>query len=92
VWITRQLPPPHTALTPEERTELEELAEWVSKTDLCSRLFPAFIQSFESATGQTHSAAVRSIAKGIEKLDRKGLDFSPSVVARVLREYVKRSP
>ena len=71
--------------------ELEQLAELVGKSDLCSRLFPLFIHSYQDHTGHEPTGAVNRIAVSIEKIDRMGLHCAPQVVARVLREYVRVS-
>lgn len=78
---------PDKALTPEEKIELEELADLVDKSDLCSRFFPFYVQSYQAATGAEPTGAVRRIASRIEEIDRMGLHCSPAVVARVLRMY-----
>jgi hypothetical protein len=79
------------ALTEEEKADLEKLAELVGKSDLCSRVFPLFIRSYQAATGHEPTGAVKRIASRIEKIDRMGMHSSPSVVARVLREYARGS-
>ena len=73
--------------TDEERQELEHLSELVRKSDLCSRLFPFFIHSFQQDTGREPTGAVKLIASRIEKIDLMGMHCSPSIVARVLREW-----
>ncbi len=82
---------PDEAMTDEDVAELEQLAKLVGESDLCSRFFPFFIQSFQNATGQETTGAVKRIAASIEKMDRMGLHCMPQVVARVLREYIKAS-
>jgi hypothetical protein len=73
---------PGEALTGEEKEELEGLAGVVSNSELCSLLFPAFIQGIQLHTGQEPAGAVRRIAARIERIHRKGLHCSPRVVAR----------
>ncbi len=77
---------PQAALTPEERHELEELAEFVAGSNLCSHVFPLFVRSFERDTGCKHSAVVHGIVDRIERINNKGLHFGPTVVAQVLRD------
>ena len=74
-------------LTPEQKSEVEELANVVAESNLCSHVFPLFVRSFERDTGAEHSAAVHDIVDRIEQIDDKGLHFGPTVVAQVLREY-----
>lgn len=76
---------PDAALSQEEKTELEGLAELVSNTDLCSNLFPFFIQS----TGNEPTGVVKRIASRIEQIDGMGMHLSPSVVAKVLRQHAQ---
>jgi hypothetical protein len=71
-------------LTAAERAELGEWAEFVAQSDLCSRLFPLFLRSFEEFAGVRHSKAVHDIADLIEQIDEIGLHCSPSVVAAML--------
>src|SRR5262249_24299314 len=78
-------------LSEEDVAELEKLAELVGKSDLCSRLFLLFVQSYQDHTGHEPAGAVKRIAASIEKIDGMGLHCSPQVVARVLREYIKVS-
>jgi hypothetical protein len=80
---------PNECITPETRKEPENLAEFVSWSDLCSRLFPYFIRSYHADTRTEPSAAVMVIANRIEQIDSIGLHCSPSIVARVLREFGK---
>ena len=80
---------PDPALTPEDRKELTDLADLVSKSDLCGNLFLFFVRSFQDATGNEPSGAVKRIASRIAQIDRMGLHCSPFVVARVLREFAK---
>lgn len=70
-----------------EQEELEELAELVAKSDLCSFAFPHFLQSYADTTRCRPCNAVLEIARRIEAIDHKGLHCSPAVVAKVLREY-----
>lgn len=82
---------PGAALTEEEVSDLEQLAELVNKTDLCSRLFPLFIHTCQEHSGHEPTGAVKRLAAQIEQIDRMGLHCSPQVVARVLKEYIKAS-
>lgn len=79
---------PGEKLTQEEKNELEELADLVSKSDLCSSEFPFFLKSYQDATGYEPAGAARQIASLIETIDGMSLHLSPSVVAKVLRLYV----
>jgi hypothetical protein len=78
-------------LTDEDVAELEELAELVGRTDVCSRLFPLLIRSYQDDTGHEPAGAVKRIAARIEEIDRVGLHCAPQVVARVLKEYIRLS-
>jgi hypothetical protein len=80
------------ALSEEDVAELEELAELVGRTDVCSRLFPLLIRSYQDDTGHEPAGVVKRIAARIEEIDRMGLHCAPQVVARVLREYIRVSP
>ena len=80
---------PDEPLTEEDVEELEEVAELVGKSDLCSRLFPLFIHSYQDHTGHEPTGAVKRIAASIEQIDRMGLHCAPQVVARVLRERIR---
>jgi hypothetical protein len=74
-------------LTDDERAELMKLADFVSGTDLCSRFFLLFLQSFQQHTRREVPGAAYRIARRIEEIDAKGLHCSASVVARVLTDY-----
>lgn len=74
-------------LSDAEKTELLDMAEFVGRTDLCSHFLPHFIRSFEEHTGKRQSEATHLIIDRIERWDTKGLHCSPSVVARILREF-----
>jgi hypothetical protein len=76
-------------LTVEEQRELGGLADFVASSDLCSLLFPAFIESYQQDTGKEPGGAVRYIAQRIDAFNRKGLHFRPAIVALVLREFAK---
>lgn len=75
------------ALSPEDRKELTDLADFVGQTDLCSFLFPLFIRSCEADTQLRHCGAVHTIIGRIGAWDEAGIHCSPSVVARIIREY-----
>jgi hypothetical protein len=74
------------AVTAEERAEMVEMAEFVGGTDLCSRLLPLFVLTFELETGDHYSPAVHAIVDRIEAIDERGLHCSPAVVAMILLE------
>lgn len=82
---------PGDTLTEQDVAELEKMAEFVGKSDLCSRMFPLFLQSYQAVTGDNRSEAVKRIVARIEEIDRMGMHFSPQVVARVLRECIRAS-
>jgi hypothetical protein len=75
------------ALSAEDREQFVELASFVKTSDLCSRLFPCFIENFQKDTGNKFPASILSITRRIEQIDAKGLHCSAPVVARVLWEY-----
>lgn len=70
-----------------EKAELNELAEFVAGTDLCSRLLPTFVRSCEAHTGRRHSKATHTLMDLIEEYDSAGLHCSPAALARIAREY-----
>ena len=76
-------------LSNDEQHELMYLADLVARSDLCSTLFPYFIESYQNNTGNEPSGAVRHIAKRIGIVHDKGLHFRPAIVALVLREFVR---
>ena len=77
---------PTAALTDEEVEELKSIANLVEgSNDLCSALFPLFVESFQQDSGHKVLGAVRRIAKKIDRFHEKGLHMSPGIVARVLR-------
>lgn len=81
----------HTdVLTAEERSEIQELAEFVGTSDLCSELLPLFLRSFQKDAGHRYSQAVIRIASRIEEIDRMGMHCSPSVVSRLLLEFSRQ--
>lgn len=79
-------------LSVAERAELDELAEFVGRSDLCSRFLPLFVRSCEEHTGRRHSRATHTVIGRIERWDTKGLHCSPSVVARIIREFAAWEP
>ena len=88
VWIeaTRQKPD----VTPEARQELLHLAALADRADdLCSTLFPLFIECYQQDTGGELTYPVRWFAKRIEKLRAMGVHCSSSVIATLLRELAK---
>jgi hypothetical protein len=74
-------------LSDREKAELFDLADFVGESDLCSRLLPAFIRCVESDTGHRCHPTIHTIVDRIEEIDAVGLHRSPSVVARIFREY-----
>ena len=64
-------------LTEEDVAELEELAELVRKSDVCSRVFPLFIRSYQDHTGHEPTGAVKRIAASIEKIDQMACTVRP---------------
>lgn len=69
------------------RAEVRELADFVAGTNLCSALFPDFVRYFQEDTGARHSAAVNQVAGRIRELHDAGLHFSPSAIAKTLRDF-----
>jgi hypothetical protein len=85
VWIETTRPKPH--VTAEARKELLETAEMADGADdLCSTLFPLFVESYQAQAGGEASYAVRWFAKQIEMLREKGAHCSSSVIATLLRQ------
>ena len=74
-------------LSDREKAELSNFAEFVGESDLCSRLLPAFTRFIESDTGHLCHQIIHTIVDRIETFDAVGLHCSPSVVARIIREY-----
>ena len=74
-------------LSNQDRAELKKLADFVGTSDLCSRFLPLFFRSYEGHTGREHSKATHTIIDRIERWGEKGLHCSPSVVARIIREF-----
>jgi hypothetical protein len=88
VWIEATTPKPE--VTTEARKELLHLAALAGGAgDLCSTLFPLFIEGYQQDTGGEPSHAVRWFAKRIEKLRAMGVHCSSSVIATLLRELAK---
>lgn len=83
---------PEVALTAQEKAELQELADFVRESDLCSYWFPFFVRSYERDTGHCYSPAVHTITDRIERIDQMTLHCSPAVVARALTEFVNTPP
>lgn len=78
----------HTCgLSDEEKAELNNLADFVGGSDLCSRLLPLFVRSFEDHSGQRHSEATHEIIDRIERWDAKGMHMVPGLVARIIRKF-----
>ena len=72
--------------------ELVEFADYVSRSGLCSRLFPHFVRGFQESTGHRHSDAVNEAADRIEQIDSAGIHCSPGVVAKILRDFASSLP
>lgn len=79
-------------MTEAEKSELLEISDLVGGSDLCSHLLPHFIRSFEADTGSEHSVATHEIIARIERFDSQGIHCSPSVVAKILKEYANSDP
>lgn len=76
-------------LTGDDRRELIALADFVANSDLCSHVFPLFMDSVQQHTGNESCGAVRYIANLISAFDHKGLHHRPAIVAAALREFVR---
>ena len=81
-----ELTRPSINMTDADRKELVDMAETVRHGVLCSYLFEYFLKCFQRDTGHQSGNAVRTMARRISALDRKGLHCSPSVVARLLTD------
>jgi hypothetical protein len=74
-------------VTREARQEILRLAALAEDTDeLCSTLFPVFVEGYQQHTGVEPTYAVRWFAKQIETLRMKGIHCSSSKMANLLRE------
>ena len=71
------------------KAELIELADFVGGSELCSHLLPLFIRSCEADSGLRHPEAMHTIVDRIEEVDLEGLHCSPSVVARIIRDFAE---
>ena len=88
VWVEATARKPE--VTAEAREELLELAALADETgELCSTLFPAFVEGFQQDTGGEPCYPVRWFAKRIEELRARSAHCSPSVIATLLRELAK---
>jgi hypothetical protein len=74
------------------KAELNDLSEFVRRSDLCSRLLPHFIRCCEAETGRRHSKATHTLMDRIEEYDSAGLHCSPAVLARIVLEYAAWDP
>jgi hypothetical protein len=81
---------PPLMLTQAEQEEFADAAEFVWPARLCSALFATFVEELLEFTGFPMSSALREAARRIEKIHRMSLHCSPSVVARVLRDFANR--
>ncbi|NQU24445.1 MAG: hypothetical protein HQ567_24450 [Candidatus Nealsonbacteria bacterium] len=79
------------ALSAQEKDYLEELASWVSTSDICSLLFPVFIDGMRQIEGSDPPAAAQRIAAKIDSWSDHGGHFSPKNVAVLLRGYANAS-
>jgi hypothetical protein len=73
------------ALTAKERADLDELAEDISTTDLCSFAFPHFLRASRQEGMEPVGAAFRVAAR----MEALGMHCSAPVVAHVLRQYAR---
>jgi len=80
-----------TPLTEDEREELEILETVVIDGGLDGNLFPLYIRSFQDFTGVEPTGAVKRLATRIEELVQQRRVFTPSMMAIVIREYVRKS-
>jgi hypothetical protein len=80
---------PYRELSDHERRELAEWADFVQDRDMCSLVFPAYLEGYQAYARQEAPEAVRYVARRIAAVDRKGLHFRPAIVAFVLREFVR---
>jgi hypothetical protein len=78
---------PTSCLDEGSRGELNELADLVGTSDLCSLLFPHFVRGVQEYYGFRHCETVNEVAERIGQIASKGLHFSPGVVAKVLRDF-----
>jgi hypothetical protein len=84
-WIEATTPKPF--VTPEARQEFLCLATLAEGTHvLCSRLFPALVEGYQQYTGRKATYAVRRFTKQLKTLGMKGIHFSSSEIANLLRE------
>jgi len=82
--ITRR----HKPISERARREIIELADCIGdKPEMCSRLFPVFVEGFIEYSGRAYAPATLEIVSRIGRFDSKGLHMSNAVVARVLRTY-----
>jgi hypothetical protein len=84
-WIEATTPKPF--VTPEARVEFLCWATLVEGTHvLCSRLFPELVESVHQYTSLKAPDAVRRFTKQLKTLGMKGIHFSSSEVASLLRD------
>ena len=76
-------------VTPEERQQLEEMAEVVRDGDLDGRLFPLFIRSYQRDTGDEFTGAVRRLADRLEDWTERAFPATAETVAGVLKWYAR---
>jgi len=77
-------------VTAEARKELLHVAVLADQSsDLCSTLFPVFIDRYQQDTGNEPCYASRWVANRIEKLRSMGVHCSSAVVATLLRHVAK---
>jgi hypothetical protein len=83
---------PGAPLTAQEMAELQELADFVRESDLCSHWFPCFLRSYQIDSGRLFSPATHAITDRIERIHQMTLHCSPAVVSRVLSEFASTLP
>lgn len=83
---------PGAPLTAQEKAELQELADFVRESDLCSHWFPFFLRSYQVDAGRCFSPATHAITDRIEEIHRMSLHCSPAVVSRVLSVFANTPP
>jgi hypothetical protein len=74
-------------LTDQDKSELNDFADFIAESDLCSRLVPEFIRCVEADSGHRCNPIIHKVVDRIEQYDFVGLHCSPAVVARIIREY-----
>jgi hypothetical protein len=84
--ITRR----HKPISERARREIIELADCIGdKPEMCSRLFPVFVEGFIEYSGRAYAPATLEI---VSRIERFGMHMANAVVARVLRTYANWKP